>query len=259
MNEINTTLGKRSNSDSVPVGLKQLVTDQVKQAQAALDLRDPGAARHIAALRAFDDSLGERGPHPTDPRMYALWLQQGAQGTIDNFTPGEMQTNLLARMGTWGPAPDPDVTLNEFVAAGIEDLIAALQKKIGDANRLRDEAVEEARQKAADADRAAILEQELTEAREQVDGLSGELAEAKGTVTYLTQMGIGEQQAKPRRIKVEGETGIYFYETSFGREFEVIWTVDGKQKTAKAGPDLQAAIALRAELVAAEQTEEVAA
>jgi hypothetical protein len=88
LSEIQTTLGRRSYSDVIPTGLKQFVEQRIGLAQAALDPRDFASARHIEALSTFSNFLGMQGLDPTDPRMWALWLQQGALGGTDAFTPG---------------------------------------------------------------------------------------------------------------------------------------------------------------------------
>jgi hypothetical protein len=252
-NEITTTLGKRCHSDALPTGLKQLVDRRLDQARSALDQRDPGSVRHMQALASFGNHLGERGPDPTDPRMWTLWQQQGVMGGTDSFDLGEAQTNLLARLGAWGAAPDPETTLNELVAAGTEDVIALLQKQVGEANAERDAALEAAAQNEAGAAKATVLEGKLAEAQERISGFAGELAEASAKVQYMSEMGIpdNQQEKQPRRTRVDGETGIYFYDTAAGREYEAVWRADGKQMRAKAGPDLKAAIARRAELVGA--------
>jgi hypothetical protein len=162
---------------------------------------------------------------------------------------------ILARVGTTtAPTPDPDTTLNEFVAAGVEDAITELRKKIATVSTERDAALERANHGAVSVERAAELEAELAAANELISGHAGEIAELSAKVRYLSEMGIGEEQEKkPRRIKVEGETGIYFYETTLGREYEVTWTAEGKMKWAKAGPDLDEALAERVRLIDAEQ------
>jgi hypothetical protein len=255
MSEIQTTLGKRSYSDAIPTGLKQFVDHRIGLARAALDQRDPGAGRHIEALANFGNSLGMRGPDPTDPRMWALWLQQSALGGTDDFTPGETQIALLSRVGTTtAPTPDPDTTLNEFIAAGVDDVVRELQEKIAAANNERAAAVERAGRNGTALARAETLERELAEANDAISGHAGEMLEMEAKVRYLSEMGVGdEQKDKPRRIKVEDQVGIYFYETSLGREYEVTWTADGKMKRAKAGPDLDEAVAERARLLDAEQ------
>jgi hypothetical protein len=255
MSEIQTTLGKRSYSDAVPTGLKQFVDERIGLAQAALDPRDFSSGRHIEALSTLSNSLGMRGLDASDPRMWALWIQQGALGGTDDFTPGKTQVMVLARVGTGsGKTPDPDTTLNEFIAAGVDDVVTELREKIAAVSNERAAAVELAGRNAEALERAEELEKELVDAQEAISGHAGEMLEMEAKVRYLSEMGIGdEQEKKPRRIKVEDQVGIYFYETTLGKEYEVTWTAEGKMKRAKAGPDLDEAVAERARLLDAEQ------
>jgi hypothetical protein len=137
---------------------------------------DPGADRQFAALGDLLLYFSDRGPVRPDPRTYALWVIATYIGDVDNFELTPTQRELIARLGTRAEkAPTPDETLTELSVVGIADLAEALQQKIGDANRERNEADEKARLNASAVAGAKKRETELNEAREVIAGLTGEL------------------------------------------------------------------------------------
>lgn len=254
--ETNTTLRQRAYSPGTTEGLKEVVSARLKLAQS-LDTRDPAISRHVAALAVFNDFLGPTGPSPFHPLMWALWLQQGAMGDTDTMTPGATQLELLSKLGMddTGGAPDPDTTLVEFVAAGVDDLVNHFQQKLGAANEARANFEADASDSEAAKEALSASESELLDANEQIDRLTSEKAELEGKLTYLQGMGVKEK--KPRRTSVPAEdfpdhdvTGVFYNERVEGRPLEILWKDDegkNKYKTLD-GVEIADAIALRTEL-----------
>lgn len=269
-NTTHTTLGRQCPNDSVPVRLKEAVEREIVKAQrGAVDDRVAGP-RHLSALCSFSDWLGDRGPDQTDPRTYAIWVLAGALRNVDDYTPTHRQSELLARLAsTPATVPPPDVTFTEFVVSGIEDVIEFLQKEKAAVGHERDAAIAEAARNAADAANLAAARAELREATETIDGLRGELQEARGESIALRQRasdagresretqqliangGAGPDDAPsekaPRRKVIEGEKGLY--NTPSGA-LQIGWQdANGKQrwKTLE-HHDLAAARELRDEL-----------
>ncbi len=177
----------------------------------------------------------------------------GRGGNTDTWEPGSLQSDLLGRLGTQGPAPQADTTLNELVAAGVSDLAehaAGVQAK---AFSQRDTALAESDQLREQAERVPQLVEQLEEAQAQVNSLTSDNQELEGKVAYLREHFQAKVEATPskkaRRTKVEGEKGVYFNDTSEGRVYEIGYPDDeGKQRWKTVGPDLEEAIALRREL-----------
>jgi molybdopterin converting factor small subunit len=220
---------------------------------------DPGADRQFTALGDLLLYLGDRGPVRTDPRTYALWIVACHIGDPDCFEMTPTMRDLIARLGARAEkVPTPDETLTELTMAAVEDLAEALQRKVGAANRERDEADEKARLNASAVTRAQERDTELKEAREVIAGLTGELEEAQASLTFLRERGSVEPEPKataaspkkpdkPRRTSVDGETGIYFNEAVEGRPYEINYRdADKKQHWETIGFDLEEARARRA-------------
>jgi hypothetical protein len=164
--------------------------------------------RQISALGDFLLFLGDRGPDRTDPRTYALWFTAAAVGNPDNFSLTPTQVDLLARIGTRAePVPRVEVTFTEFAVAAWVDAVEAVQQKVGAANHERDESDEKASLNASAVIRAHELEDEK-EARDVIDGLKGDLAEAQASLEFFRQRGGIETvaPAAPVGREEEGET-----------------------------------------------------
>jgi len=116
-----TTLGRRCASDLLPVALLEYLSEQAEMARRTLS---NGGGVHLESVESFRNWLASHNDLD-DPRLWALWTLQGASGDTNGFTPSDLQANLIARLGTSGPVPDPSSTLSELVAAGIEDAITS--------------------------------------------------------------------------------------------------------------------------------------
>lgn len=211
----------------------------------------PYLKRHAAALGALDSHL--EALDPEDQRLRALALIAEARRERETFTPGKQQKVLLQVVGESGPPPPADDVLNELVVCGLSDLIDFLAEKAQqeisaaravetdiEENREAEEqlrAAEHQEQLSSAIGRAEDLEAECEELREQLEFLQG----------FLKSNGVEPKpKAKTRRTKVEGETGVYWSDTTAGRMYEINFTgPDGKTKWKTIGPDLEEAIEAR--------------
>jgi len=243
-----TTLGKRVPSDQPPVEFRTAVAQRLEQARNALDPRDPITPRHLGALSTFLDSLGDYGPKVTDPRTYSLYL-------LANFYGGESiqltptQNELLARLGV-DPiaAPSPDVTLSELVSVGIEDVLDKARGDLGAAKRERNEALDRAVASGHLSEELAQLRSRLQVRDEEIGKVQGELEVEQRNVAYLREAGRSGSPEKPRRIKLDGEEGIYYTDTPEGRMYEYrVRLPDGSRPWIRTGLELDDCIAQRLE------------
>lgn len=250
-----TTLGKRALNQEVSV---RLVGHIERQAESATEIFDPGdhvRQRHIGALKRLANELGPYGPHPTDPRAYALWLIAGAFGEVDRFIPTKRQSDLLHTFGeALGDDVGADVTLSELVAAGLEDYIEYAEQLLKGTRKERDEALENSAGLAESEQETARLSGEMEKAQETIAGLEEELTKRQQTIDYLQQMGGGSAseesgatgQGVPDKTKIE--KGVY--RTAAGK-LKIVWTnTEGRQRwhTLGDGADLQQARTLRSQL-----------
>lgn len=253
MNE-HTTLNHRANGAAV-AAITAYVKDQARVAAESLEHSDPVGPRHISALENFAQFVASKGIR--DERIYVLNRIGGWWGDGHDFEPGPQVEKLFGMLGAQGsatPTPPPDTTLNELAAAAVDDLLdrtdaekAALRGHVAQAEKL--------------AEGAAAVSERAEKAEATADTLTAELEEANGTIaslreqiTHLRAMN-GEagpptrspSQAKPRRVAVEAQTGVYEKEKADGEIlYEIGWREDGKQKWLVVGPDLQEAVETRA-------------
>jgi seryl-tRNA synthetase len=164
---------------------------------------------------------------------------------------------LLSRLGADAAAPVLDVSLNEFVAAGVADTIELLNGRVGEADREREKAEAELKEFSERAQRCDAAEAELSQARQEIEETSQKCRELEANLEYLESRYSNRIDAapaepkpkKPRRTRVEDEEGVYFRETPDGRVFEIGYAdSERKQRWKTVGPDLDEAVALRKEL-----------
>lgn len=122
MNE--SVLGRQCPTDAFPNALARFLRDKADVAARAIGSPQdsPWTPRHVESLRSLAEYVSTL--NQSDQRLHALWLLQShLGGDSDEFTPGpERQTDFLARIGFGPNAPEANEALNEFVAAGIEDI-----------------------------------------------------------------------------------------------------------------------------------------
>ena len=241
-----------------PASLRDAIQAKADRQEAAFG---PSSAaiekRQIAALRAVADFLA--GADLYDRHMVILGdvsgelaelRGEGAEGR-DRFTPTEMQDQLLSWLGSAIAPPPPERTVEELCAAGVRDLANALREKGGEFRAEVHAAEAEATKARAEAAQMAANAAELPAARSEAEGLREELAEAEETIAEFRGF-LGKPAPAPaaRRIKVEGEAGVYEAETADGPVLEINFPDDqGKTRWRRLpGASLEQARELRAEL-----------
>lgn len=256
-----TTLNMALATSTFPEALRAYIRDKADKAPSTLGKGIGGSSvpwirNHVAALADLDNYLSGLGPE--DQRLVALAALAELLGHRGEFRPSHYQESLLARLATSLPPPSPGTTLDELLAAGLLDLGEALRRRAVAAEKAVEEAEAEAERLAAELEKRAGVEEALEEARGEIASLNDEVSEHEGQKAelqkYVDALAAGEAEKpatakKPRRTKVEGEVGVYYYETAEGRVYEIGFPDNaGKTRWKRVGPDLQEAIELRAEL-----------
>jgi hypothetical protein len=260
MADFPSTLNHRTNG-SVQIA----IADHVR-AQAEIAAGIPGdhiGPRHAAALRAFAEYMA--GLKPSDERVYALSVLSTL--TESGYEPGLEQRSLLARLAVERQPPQVEATCNELVAAAADDFRQAREEENG---WLKGELaeVEETKLKAAEylelaqkaERRASDLDSELEAANAALSEQAAQLEHLRGMLGTPNGNGssAGDEDAaakskakgKPRRVLVEGQTGIYERQSAKGvTEYEIsYYDDDRKRRWLMVGPDLEEAIATREKL-----------
>jgi hypothetical protein len=261
-NTVPTTLHRYCPTEEVPIRFRQAIARRLEQSRQALDPMDTSGPGHLAAVSAFLDFLGVRGPSTTDPRIRTLWKIASNMGTLDDqdqLTPSQSQ--IVARLGDMSrKAPPQETTFNEMIMAAVEDYAEFMAEKVGKAQLERDEADQRAAENGPTATRLKELEVQLQEARDVIDGLNGDLDEARGQISYFRDRGIEEAaqaeppvpssdkpKKKPRRTAIEGEDGLYI--TDSGKLQIGYIDAESKQRWKTLGnPDDAAEVAAAREL-----------
>lgn len=257
-----TTLGSWA-SENLVIHIPEKIRHQAKAASEALGRDGRG---HVAALEALAGHI--ETVHVHDPRMCSITEINGVYGDREKFEPGPTQKRLLDRLGgAFETTPPPDSMLNELIFAGIVDLIEHYGRAQGELRRERDEALQEAgkaREHAQANDEATaaleIAQRRLGELEAENDTLTQQVLYLRGHLGERADEPTEKQPKKARRTKVDGHRGVYSYETADGPVYEIGYEDNGKRRWKKVGPDLDEAIALRAEMVEkASEREAVAA
>ncbi|HEX2706690.1 MAG TPA: hypothetical protein VHM66_01615, partial [Solirubrobacterales bacterium] len=94
-----------------------------RKAQIADEASGGEAAGHVAALHNVADLLTLTARVPRDQRIFALWKIAMYTPDSDAYLRGENQASLFGKLGTGVAAPLPESTLNELVAAAVDDLL----------------------------------------------------------------------------------------------------------------------------------------
>jgi hypothetical protein len=230
-------------------------------------------ARYIKgeALRAgtLDTSMKYLHPesHPiTSPTFFALYL---AAGSPTRYDPGRWQRDLLRDLAAdYGGYVEPAVALAELACRAIRDRDRDITERENEQGRERAELLDRAEH--ADSLRAAIEQTEgrnlalidenaakgaeIAHLNAQLTGLDTTLVSLYGK--DLTRRGgtptngnasLDKPDSKPRRIKVDGETGIY---TTGSGAYQIGYRdEDGRQIWETIGDDLDHARELRAERI----------
>lgn len=115
-----TTLGRSVGSDAF---VHQIAAHARKQAELAEQASGGEAAGHVAALHNVADLLTLTARVPRDQRIFALWKIAMYTPDSDAYLRGENQASLFGKLGTGVAAPLPESTLNELVAAAVDDLL----------------------------------------------------------------------------------------------------------------------------------------
>ena len=257
-----STLNLRAGSDGVAASIAQHIRDE---AEAVSDTRGNDLLlQHVLALGTLAEHIATRKIF--HPCIYTLWKIGGSLGDPNHYSPleGGKQELLFQQLGSQRgiPAPPPDVSLIELVAAAVDDLLVqanrkdqALQNEVENALLLKQAA--EAAQTGAEADAEELqpLRENLGEAEASLDAKDKRLNHLEGMLQVEAP---GEAEAKstkskPRRIRVPDQDRIYCGNPTEDGEmppepdriYEVgIWA-DGKQSWERLGNDLGEAIALR--------------
>lgn len=172
MSDAPTTLGYRS-GDELPLRLREAVEAQAEQVRTVLNTNDRGdwggkteCQQNLGTLEAFANYLAS--VNGEDPRMFSLWNLSWCLGHGENYKAGELQADILRRMGTVGPPPPPSSILDELVSVGIDDAIEVIQKKESDSRNEAAEARADVEALQAKLTYQAAIEAELAEARVQL-------------------------------------------------------------------------------------------
>jgi hypothetical protein len=236
-----TTLGRSVGSDAF---VHQIAAHARKQAELAEQASGGEAGGHVAALHNFADFLTTRGPR--DQRIYALWKMAMYSPDSDAYLPGENQASLFGKLGTGVAAPLPESTLNELVAAAVDDLLEAKSAERASLQGERDRAVEKSARADAAEERAAVaetrierLEAELGAAGETVDSLTAQIEHLR---TMVPSGGKTEWKV------VEYHPGVYEKQNAAGEiTYRIGWRDKEQVQRWKAiGTDLDEAVAARA-------------
>lgn len=255
-----STLGWRLGGSEFITGLRSHI--QAKADNAPQVLGDGAWVRqHVAALRDFDNFLA--GLAPDDPRLIILDCVAEERTPRPRFAhefrfePTEHQQLLLARLGNSGPPPPPSMTLEELAASAVKDFAEERRAALYAAQAASRAAEERTTALEAELERRVGLDAELDEAQSKIVTLEGELEEQERQQEelrgYLSADGRAHSpsndELKPRRTKVDGETGVYYRDTPDGRVYEIGFPDDkGKQRWKTVGPRLADAVELRKEL-----------
>jgi hypothetical protein len=243
-----TTLGRRAGNDAIAQIIATYARNQARI--AAETFPGDGAGRHIEALNGFGDFLSTR--HQEDQRIYTLYRLQAYAGDSDSYKPGETQSLLFGRLGMGGGANAPllDATLNELVAAAIDDY---LENSAEQASRLRTERDEaqaaletsEAARELAKSSSLAIeqLEADLVAANAELDDLRRQNTHLRAMVAPEA----GTNAERPDWTAVEGYPNISERPNAQGETvYRIGWRDDdGKQRWKTTGPNLADAIEAR--------------
>lgn len=193
----------------------------------------------------------------------------------EDFDPTPSQSRMLLRLATLrygATAPPPEVSVDELLTGAIFDFVEAVeQERRGAARKLQEAQVErnKAVEKLADLTES---DDECTALRNQLDAATEECNELRQVVEAQRELleieysppepsspesstpesSTPESPDTPRRVKVEGETGIYENPKADGSTvYEISYPDDnGRTRWKVVGPDLDEARQLRAELTA---------
>ena len=257
-----STLGHRANEAA-----RGAIADYVRgQAKIVESLGEHNGPRQAAALNALAEFVLSRDR--TDERLYAIWNVAAFMGKTEPYEPGLEQRGFIVRLVSEGARPVSEVgdTRNELDAASVYDSSDFAQYKYEQLHGRINEAV-------AKAEGAERLEERAEKAEQRASDLQGELEAERTDIRALRaqlkhlqdkeQGGsapmpspLGEKpkpKEQPRRVKVEGHTGIYTKDSQRdGKRFEVGYTdpVTKKQAwlTLDADTSLEEAIQTRKEL-----------
>lgn len=257
------TLKMRLTDGAFVEGLRAYVQTKADGAGGLAEGNVAWVRNHVAALREFDNFLA--GLPPDDQRLVALDCiakkrtpPKRFESWRRPFSPTEKQEVLFARLGTSESPPRPSLTFDELLAAAVVDLIEEARRDETRTSGALADAEARVAELSDALDGHARQGAELEEGRAEIGSLKEEIKELERDVeelrTYVAA-GVGKEPAQaepekpPRRTKVDGETGVYFRDSTEGRVYEIGFPDDtGKQRWKAVGPDLQEAIDLRQEL-----------
>jgi hypothetical protein len=229
--------------------------------------------RQAATLRSLAELVGTTSHE--DQHMVILYEVAKATGRYADarpeFTPSPRQPTLLSRIGQTQDTPTAAASLVELATGGVADWVEQQRQKASETTEALNRAAREIRDletRVADrneiAERLGVAERALADSESERKKLSGSVEELR---QRLGARETPEKAEKPRRTNLMKQTGepahkgIYFNEGEEGRIYEIGFADDtGARRWKVIGPDLQEAIALRAELDGKPtQREEVAA
>jgi hypothetical protein len=199
--------------------------------------------RQSAALDALASFIGEQ--EVADPRLFLLaevaGAQPGEKGWIHHksFNPTRSQSRIFFGLGLGAPVA-PETAFIRLVSAGLADTLRdhnIAHQRLEAQRRDADAARQEAEAKVAP----------LAEAEAERDRLSARLEAAGAQIATLQRRAAdlegfvvaAADTDGPRRVKVEGETGIY---QAPSREHGLLYEIgypdaEGKQRWKRLGPD----------------------
>lgn len=238
------------------VGWIRRFIDELPRGNNARQVEAERFQRQSAALDTLASFIGEQ--EVGDPRIFLLAevaaAQPGEKGWIHHksFNPTRSQSRIFYGLGLGAPVA-PETAFIQLVSAGLADTLRSHTAAHQQLEAERTDA--EVARKAAEAKVAPLAEVEaerdrlsrqLEAAGQQTAKLQRRAADLEGFVVAAGDSG------DPRRVKVEGETGIY---QAPSREHGLIYEIgfsndEGEQRWKRLGPDasIEDARQLRARL-----------